>query len=196
MRIQLPFTENSSLIYDCFFLRYFFEDANEYEELNKIEGTSLYNNKQFKQESLQHNSSENRTKPIMIMDLWSAIHKLEKHSNIGFKREFEVSMLIYIKGFQFGLFKRICIILCVYNLQYLRQKMNCDYINTILILNIEFFLFFKTLSTVLYLFKPNLIFANYETVGFFFKVLDRKCSWIVIKWSHCSQYITLLFYIK
>lgn len=74
-----------------------FEDANEYEELNKIEGTSLYNNKQFKQESLQHSSSENRTKPIMIMDLWSAIHKSEKHSNIGFKREFEVSMLTYIQ---------------------------------------------------------------------------------------------------
>ncbi|XP_078330015.1 receptor-type tyrosine-protein phosphatase alpha-like [Crassostrea virginica] len=65
------------------------EDGNEYEVLNIIEETSLYNNKQLKQESLQHSSSENRTKPIMIMELWSAIHKLEKHSNIGFKREFE-----------------------------------------------------------------------------------------------------------
>ena len=99
-----------------FFLRYFFEDGNEYEVLNIIEETSLYNNKQLKKESLQHSSSENRTKPIMIMDLWNAIHKLEKHSNIGFKREFEVSMLTYIQWFQFGLFKRICIIVCVYNL--------------------------------------------------------------------------------
>ena len=126
-----------------FLFTLFFEDANEYEELNKIEGTSLYNNKQFKQECLQHSSSENRTKPIMIMDLWSEIHKLEKHSNIGFKREFEVSMLTYIQGFQFGLFKRICIIVCVYNLKYLRQKLNCDYINTILILIIDICFIFQ-----------------------------------------------------
>nr|XP_022312103.1 receptor-type tyrosine-protein phosphatase U-like [Crassostrea virginica] len=65
------------------------EDGNEYEELKNIEGTSFYKNQQFKPESLQHSSSGNRTKPIMIMDLWSTIHNLEKHSNIGFKREFE-----------------------------------------------------------------------------------------------------------
>ena len=103
-------TDYSSLIHECFLFTLCFKDGNEYEELNNIEETSIYNNKQFKPESPQRSSSENRTKPIMIMDLWSTIHKLEKHSNIGFEREFKVSILTYIQEFQFGLLKCICII--------------------------------------------------------------------------------------
>ena len=80
--------------------------------------------------------------------------------------------------------------------QNLRQKMNCDYINTTIMIIIENILFFKTLSTLIYVFKPELNFANYKTVGFFFKVLDRRCSWLDIKRSYYSQYITLRVYIR
>ena len=80
--------------------------------------------------------------------------------------------------------------------QNLRQKMNCDYINTTLMIIIENILFFKTFSTLIYVFKPESNFANYKTVGFFFKVLDRRCSWLDIKRSYYSQNMTLRVYIR
>ena len=45
--------------------------------------------------------------------------------------------------------------------QNFRQKINCDYINTTLILTIENIIFQDS-----FVFKPELNFANYETVFF------------------------------